>query len=164
MTERLEQRTFLAISTDIRGKESGKPQESAVVSSLWPSLVLFPLGVKCHHILEHFRKSHPFKSFQEGKNYMWYYSSPFFLHLHAVGQLRVKRKLSNLKVRSFPDLHTLIRSPGRPLTIGRLKILIPWFNQFPPILPICDIAHPLPLWSIGRNFPFSEDLTRMHSS
>ena len=54
--------------------------------------------------------------------------------------------------------------PGRPLALGRGRILIPGFIRLPLTLAVYDVVHSLPLGGVDRDFPFSEDETRRRFS
>ena len=69
------------------------------------------------------------------------------------------RQFPIISIRRFSDLYPLIHPRSRPLRLGRRRILIPVFIQSPPMLAVCDVAHPFPLRGLDMNFPFTEDQT-----
>ena len=98
--------------------------------------------------------------FRENNNVV-VFPIPFqiFMPLANWWLIRLQGQFPVLNTRSCPDLYPLIRPPGRPLALGRGRILIPGFIRFPPMLFICYVAHSLPLGSVGRDFTFTEDET-----
>ena len=101
-----------------------------------------------------------------GKIIMWWYYR-FLYTSSSVGQLLdhpPSRKVTYPKDKSCPDLYPLIRPPRRPLTFCRGRILNLEFIWFPPTIAVYSVAHSLPLWGVGRDFPFTEVLTRSHFS
>ena len=65
---------------------------------------------------------------------------------------------TRLRTRSYPSLYTLIRLPRRPLALGRGRNLFQGFIPFPPTLPLYEVAHSVPLGSVGNGYPFIEDV------
>ena len=53
---------------------------------------------------------------------------------------------------------------GRPLALGRGRILIPGFIQSPPTAAIYGVAHPLLLGGVDRGFSFTDNETQRHFS
>ena len=54
---------------------------------------------------------------------------------------------------SFPDIYPLTLAPGRPLALGRGRILNPRFIRSHPTLAVYDGAHFFPQGGVGRGFP-----------
>ena len=96
--------------------------------------------------------------------------SPFPL---AIGQLVVKppsMTISHTNYKKFTWPLLLIRPLRRPLALDRERerererIVITWFIRCPPTLSVYDVAHSLPLETLDREFPFTEDATRKRFS
>jgi hypothetical protein len=103
--------------------------------------------------------------FTENNNVIVFqFSFHIFMPLAKFWFIRLQGYLPILRTRSCSHLYLFILHPRRPLVLGGRRILILGFIQSPPTLVVYDVAHSLLLEGTGRDFPFTEDETRRHSS
>jgi hypothetical protein len=87
------------------------------------------------------------------------FSFHIFMLLANLRFIRLQGYFPILRTKSRSDLYPLISPPRRPMALGRGRIHIPGFIQFPPTLAVYDV-HSLPLGGVGRDFPFFENETQ----
>ena len=79
---------------------------------------------------------HNFKSFQRKYEIVFPFPFHIFMPLANLWFIRLQGQFPILRTRSCLDLQPLIHLPGRPLGLGRGRILIPGFIRSPPTLAV----------------------------